>query len=165
MRARIGIALGPYWGGIVYIIDVIAAISALGAIGALPPLLHGLTKYARLALKWLRGRLRLPIAVLFSVSLLTLQGCAQTAIREPASSQWDAPNAIRTLGADQVFTTLSSRSVARRLRAQRAGQPVNILALSGAAPTAPLAPVRWSVLRDRRCGPNIRWLPVSAPAL
>jgi predicted acylesterase/phospholipase RssA len=31
----------------------------------------------------------------------------------------------------QRFSTLSSQSVARHLRAQRAGQPVNILALSG----------------------------------
>src|SRR5271169_1409541 len=71
------------------------------------------------------------IAILFSVSLLTLQGCAQTAIREPTSSQRYAPNAIRTLGPDQRFSTLSSQSVARRVRAQRPGLPVNILALSG----------------------------------
>jgi predicted acylesterase/phospholipase RssA len=75
-------------------------------------------------------QLKLPIAILFIG--LTLQGCAQTAIRgEPTSSQVDAPNAIRTLGPDQRFSTLSSQSVARRIRAQRAGQPVNILALSG----------------------------------
>jgi predicted acylesterase/phospholipase RssA len=76
-------------------------------------------------------RLKLPIAILFSVSLLTLEACAHTAIREPASFQEDAPNAIRTLGTDQRFSTLPSESVARRVRAQRAGQPVNILALSG----------------------------------
>jgi predicted acylesterase/phospholipase RssA len=76
-------------------------------------------------------QLRFPIAILFSVSLLTLQGCAQTAIRKPTSSQGDAPNAIRTLGPDQRFSTLPSHSVARRVRAQLAGQPVNILALSG----------------------------------
>ena len=73
-------------------------------------------------------QLRLPIAILF-VGLL--QGCAQTAIREPTSLQVDAPNAIRTLGPDQRFTTLPSQSVAGRVRAQRAGQPVTILALSG----------------------------------
>jgi predicted acylesterase/phospholipase RssA len=75
-------------------------------------------------------QLRFPIAFLLSASL-TLQGCAHTAIREPTSSQGDAPNAIRTLGPDQRFSTLPSESVARRVRAQRAGQPVNILALSG----------------------------------
>ncbi len=74
-------------------------------------------------------QLTLPIAIAFIC--LTLQGCAQTAIRERASSQGDAPNAIRTLGPDQRFSTLPSQSVARRVRAQRAGQPVNILALSG----------------------------------
>src|ERR1700729_4157511 len=76
-------------------------------------------------------QLKLPIAILSSLCLLTLLGCAQTAVREPASSQGDAPNAIRTLGPDQRFLTLPSQSVARRVRAQRAGQPVNILALSG----------------------------------
>ena len=74
---------------------------------------------------------RFPIAFLLSASLLTLQGCAHTAIREPTSSLDDEPNAIRTLGPDQRFSTLPSESVARRVSAQRAGQPVNILALSG----------------------------------
>ena len=76
-------------------------------------------------------RLRFPIAFLLSASLLTLLGCAHTPLREPTSSQGDEPNAIRTLGPDQRFSTLPSESVARRVRAQRAGQPVNILALSG----------------------------------
>jgi len=77
-------------------------------------------------------RLRFPTAILITcVSLLTLQGCARIAVREPTSAQGEAPNSIRTLGSDQHFTTVSSQSVARRLRAQRAGQPVNILALSG----------------------------------
>src|SRR6202041_1238368 len=76
-------------------------------------------------------QLRFPFALLLSASLLTLQGCAHTAMREPTSAQGEAPHAIRTLGPDQRFSTLSSQSVARRLRAQRPGQPVNILALSG----------------------------------
>ena len=79
--------------------------------------------------KVLTMQLRHAVAILFMG--LALQGCAQTAIREAASSQADAPNAIRTLGPDQRFTTLPSQSVAGRVRAQRAGQPVNILALSG----------------------------------
>ena len=75
---------------------------------------------------------RFPIIILIAcVTLLTLQGCARIALREPTSAQGEAPNAIRTLGPDQRFSTLSSQSVARRLRAQRTGQPVNILALSG----------------------------------
>ena len=76
-------------------------------------------------------QLRFPNALLLSVGLLTLQGCAQTAIRVPTSSQGDAPNAIRMLGPDQRFSTVPSQSVARRIRAQSAGQPINILALSG----------------------------------
>jgi predicted acylesterase/phospholipase RssA len=75
---------------------------------------------------------RFPTAILLTfVSLFALQGCARIAIPEPRSAQGEAPNAIRTLGPDQRFSTLSSDSVARRRRAQRAGQPVNILALSG----------------------------------
>lgn len=56
MRARIGIAMGVYWGGIVQVIDVIAMISALGAIGSLPTLLNAVTKYTRLGMDRLRGR-------------------------------------------------------------------------------------------------------------
>jgi predicted acylesterase/phospholipase RssA len=76
-------------------------------------------------------RLRFPIAIPLSVTLLVLQGCAQTSMRGPMSARGETLNAIRTLGPDQRFSTQSSQSVARRLRAQRAGQPVNILALSG----------------------------------
>jgi predicted acylesterase/phospholipase RssA len=77
-------------------------------------------------------QLRFPIAILLTcVNLLTLQGCARIAVREPTSAHGEAPNAIRTLGPDQRFSTLSAPSVARRLHALRAGQPVNILALSG----------------------------------
>jgi hypothetical protein len=77
-------------------------------------------------------QLRSPIAILLTcVSLLALQGCSRIAIREPRSAQGEAPNAIRTLGSDQRFSTLSSQRVARRLRGQLAGQPINILALSG----------------------------------
>jgi hypothetical protein len=49
-------ALGAYWGGIVYAIDIIAVISALGAIGGLPALLNALTKYTRFAASWLRSQ-------------------------------------------------------------------------------------------------------------
>jgi hypothetical protein len=54
MRARIGMAMGLYWVGIVQVIDVIAMISALGAIGGLPAFLNALTKYTRLTLRWSR---------------------------------------------------------------------------------------------------------------
>ena len=75
---------------------------------------------------------RFPAAVLLTcLNLLALQGCARIDIHEPASAPGEAPNAIRTLGPDRRFSTISSQSVARRLRGQRPGQPVNILALSG----------------------------------
>jgi hypothetical protein len=56
MRARIGMAMGTYWGGILQAIDVIAMITAIGAIGTLPALLSALTKYTRGAAEWLAGR-------------------------------------------------------------------------------------------------------------
>jgi hypothetical protein len=55
MKARIGMALGAYWGGIAYAIDVIALISTLGAIGGLPPLLNALTKYTGFAKRRLQS--------------------------------------------------------------------------------------------------------------
>jgi hypothetical protein len=55
MRTRIGMALGFYWGGIVYAIEVIALISTLGAIAGLPVLLKALTHYTRFAMGRLRG--------------------------------------------------------------------------------------------------------------
>jgi hypothetical protein len=61
MRARIGMALGVYWGGIAQAIDVIAQIGTLGAIGGLPPLLNALTKYSRVAMKQLRVLHWLPV--------------------------------------------------------------------------------------------------------
>jgi hypothetical protein len=51
MRARIGTAMGPYWGSVVQAIDVMATIGALGAIGGLPALLCAVTHYARRALR------------------------------------------------------------------------------------------------------------------
>jgi hypothetical protein len=49
MRARIGTAMGPYWGSLVQAMDVIASIGALGAIGGLSALLSAFTHYARRA--------------------------------------------------------------------------------------------------------------------
>jgi hypothetical protein len=51
MKARIGTAMGPYWGSVVEALDVIAAIGTLGAIGGLPVLLRAVTHYARRALR------------------------------------------------------------------------------------------------------------------
>jgi len=71
MRARIGIALGTYWGGVVYTIDVIAAISALGAIGGLPALLHALTRYtARFRSLNAQSSFRLSFSIIYIYSVL-----------------------------------------------------------------------------------------------
>jgi hypothetical protein len=76
-------------------------------------------------------RLRAPIAIFLTcVSLFDL-GCARIIVREPRSARGETPNAIRTLAPDQRFLTLSSQTVARRLRAQLDGQGMTILALSG----------------------------------
>jgi hypothetical protein len=132
MRARIGMAMGTYWGGIVQVVDVIAMIAAIGAIGSLPALLSVLTKYTRIALRRLGLRQSRAAAVLLTcVSLFSLQGCAPTPVVDAKAVQGEAPNSIRTLGPDQRFSTVSSDSVARRLRAARTEQPVSILALSG----------------------------------
>jgi hypothetical protein len=48
--------MGTYWGGIVQAMDVVAMITAIGAIGGLPALLSVLTKYTRIAARWLGGR-------------------------------------------------------------------------------------------------------------
>jgi len=72
------------------------------------------------------------IAAVLSAASLLLLGCAPLVIREAKSpARTDAPNAIRTLGSDGRFSTLSAQSVAQRLHALRADEPVNILALSG----------------------------------
>ena len=67
-------------------------------------------------------KLSLSIATLFSLGLLVLQGCAQTAIRRPTSSEGDAPNAIRTLfttEAEKVqFGQLSPADSAKEFLAQ-----------------------------------------------
>jgi hypothetical protein len=61
MRARIGMALGMYWGGIAQAINVIALISTLGAIGGLPVLVNALTRYTQIGFRHLRGLHWLPV--------------------------------------------------------------------------------------------------------
>jgi predicted acylesterase/phospholipase RssA len=85
-----------------------------------------------------RSRRRLPLAILLLclVCLLALQGCAGLAVsasRSPVDRQPPAerPMTIRTLGADHRFSQVSSATVAERLRALHAAEPLNILALSG----------------------------------
>ena len=143
--ARLGIAFGFYSTGIAQVIDVIALIGALGAIGSLPAILGTLSRLTRSATRSLQGRFS--IALLLSLGLLALQGCAQTAIRE-SSSQGAAPNAIRTLGPDQRFLTLDSLSVARRVRAKdpRPHGPL--------ARLAPWRHARWMEARGRGPRPD-----------
>ena len=80
--------------------------------------------------------MRIAILLICLVCLLALQGCAGIAVstsRSPIDRQPPAnrPMTIRTLGADHRFLQLSSATVAARLRALHAGEPLNILALSG----------------------------------
>jgi predicted acylesterase/phospholipase RssA len=82
--------------------------------------------------------LRLPPTILLTclVCVLALQGCAGFVTSESTPSpHWqppvNRPVTIRTLGSDQRFSQLSSATVAERLRTLHAGEPLNILALSG----------------------------------
>jgi predicted acylesterase/phospholipase RssA len=82
--------------------------------------------------------LRLPSTILLTclVCVLALQGCAGFVTSESTPSpHWqppvNRPVTIRTLGSDQRFSQLSSATVAERLRTLHAGEPLNILALSG----------------------------------
>ena len=81
---------------------------------------------------------RLPRAILVICLVCTLafQGCAGFVVSEATPpTHWqpllEQPMTFRTLGSDQRFSQLSSVSVAERLRAQRGGEPLSILALSG----------------------------------
>ena len=82
--------------------------------------------------------LRPPPMILLTclVYVFALHGCAGFVTSESTPSpHWqprvNRPVTIRTLGSDQRFSQLSSASVAERLRALHAGEPLNILALSG----------------------------------
>lgn len=82
--------------------------------------------------------LRRPPTILLTclVCVFALQGCAGFVTSESTPSpHWqppvNRPVRIRTLGRDQRFSQLSSATVAERLRTLHAGEPLNILALSG----------------------------------
>jgi predicted acylesterase/phospholipase RssA len=82
--------------------------------------------------------LRLPPTILLTclVCVFALQGCAGFVTSESTPSpHWqppvNRPVTIRTLGPDQRFSQLSSATVAERLRTLHAGEPLDILALSG----------------------------------
>jgi predicted acylesterase/phospholipase RssA len=85
-----------------------------------------------------RAPLRPPPTILLTclVYVFALHGCAGFVTSESTPSpHWqppvNRPVTIRTLGSDQRFSQLSSATVAERLRALHAGEPLNILALSG----------------------------------
>ena len=128
-------ALAAHAGLAVRLIDILFALSTFGVLGALPPLLTIVSKYVRRALRlWRKSEFRLQHAlpVLFAVSLLSLQGCAHI-VRPDSTSlhQGGTPTMVRTLGADQTFSNLSTHSVAQRVRTLRGGETPKILAMSG----------------------------------
>jgi len=68
--------------------------------------------------------------------LALLQGCVNLSSRNSpplgyAAPTGDSPMSIRTLGADHRYSQQSSGDIARRIQAQKPGEPINILALSG----------------------------------
>jgi hypothetical protein len=115
----------------VRILDVLSVLSTVA----------GLPSLFRTARTWI-GRVisprRLSLATLLFclVCLTVLQGCAGLAVSEAKSSDEarqgaELPMLFRTLGTDRRFSELSSTAVAEHLRTLRAGEPLNILALSG----------------------------------
>lgn len=107
-------------------------VSALSAVAGLPSIYELAKKPAG------PSSLRLPSRILLIclVCAFALQGCADIVTSEATPSpHWqppvERPVTIRTLGSDQRFSQLSSATVAERLRALHAGEPFNVLALSG----------------------------------
>lgn len=83
-----------------------------------------------------------PILLLIgALAILDLQGCVSLVSRNSAplnlaplgysAPPGGLPMSIRTLGADQRYSQVSSRELASRLRARAEGEPINVLALSG----------------------------------
>lgn len=70
-----------------------------------------------------------PRILAYAAILCALAGC--TPVAKAAEPPSGGPNMIRTLGADQRFSNLTTPSVARRLFAAHAGETLSILALSG----------------------------------
>jgi Patatin-like phospholipase len=71
-----------------------------------------------------------------SLVFIVLQGCASLSTRNSASLGDNEvtgalPMTIRTLGADHRYSQQSSTDIAARLQAASAGEPINVLALSG----------------------------------
>ena len=81
--------------------------------------------------------MRSPARLLMCLTgMFALQGCAGLAVSESGSSVEGLPEAllpmtIRTLDTEHRFTQISTATVARQLRALHAGEPLNILAISG----------------------------------
>jgi predicted acylesterase/phospholipase RssA len=73
------------------------------------------------------------LAVTCATTLLALTGCAPVKMASSRAhiEASEAPNTIRTLGADQRFSSLSAQSVAQRLSDGRMPEALSILALSG----------------------------------
>ncbi len=71
-----------------------------------------------------------------ALAVFALQGCINLSSRNSpplgyTAAAGDSPMSIRTLGADHRYSQQSSGDIARRIQAQKPGEPINILALSG----------------------------------
>ena len=133
--SRIRTVLGEHWEITVRTLDVLYAISLLGAIGAVPSVLKLFAQSAGAAKSSRQGPQlgqRCGFLIALAACILCLQGCVHTAIGDSRSPiHGVAPNSIRTLGPDGIFSDLSVQSAALRVHALRGEEPVTILAMSG----------------------------------
>ena len=133
--ARSAALLSTYWANSARAFDVIYALGMFGVLGTLPLFVKMLAQFAGYVILRRRESPREPRRVLLTacaLSLLALQGCAVVAVGDSKSpAEAGAPNMIRTLGPDQMFSNLSALSVARRIRTWHADETLTILAMSG----------------------------------
>jgi hypothetical protein len=86
---------------------------------------------------YVRLRRAPPAFLLIStLAIIALQGCINLSSRNSPPLGYtavagDSPMSIRTLGADHRYSQQSSGDIARRIQAQKPGESINILALSG----------------------------------
>jgi predicted acylesterase/phospholipase RssA len=132
--SRMSALSGARWLLAARALEVIHALSLFGALGGFLSLIEFVANSVSRKVVHRRHshlQLRRGLLIAIAVSLLSLQGCTQVVKSDSTSpNHGGVPNMIRTLGADQTFSNLSTHTVAQRVRALHGGEVLNILALS-----------------------------------